>query len=83
MPGVVRGIGAAAGVPTALVAGSIEAGSIEAGSIETGSIETDPAGYVAAVSLTDLVGRVASFADPAGALHAASAHLAAAQTWDR
>jgi glycerate 2-kinase len=49
-------------VPVALVAGAIDA---------------DPVGYAAAVSLTGLVGREASFADPASALRLAGASLAA------
>lgn len=52
----------AAGVPVALVAGAIDA---------------DPVGYATAVSLTELVGRESSFADPVGALHLAGARLAA------
>ncbi|MGT2425559.1 glycerate kinase [Amnibacterium kyonggiense] len=50
------------GVPTALVAGAVDA---------------EPAGYDSVVSLTDLVGRDASFADPAAALRRAGALLAA------
>ena len=55
----------AAGVPVALVAGAIDA---------------DPAGYASAISLTDLVGREASFADPAEALRRAGAELASVRT---
>jgi glycerate kinase len=57
----VRSLAAGAGVRAALVAGAIEA---------------DPAGFVAAVSLTDLVGRDAALADPAEALRRAGADLA-------
>jgi glycerate kinase len=53
----------AAGVPVALVAGAVDA---------------DPFGYAATVSLTDLVGREASFADPAAALRLAGVALASA-----
>lgn len=68
VPEVVRGLGRAAGVPAALVAGAIDA---------------EPAGYAAAVSLTDLVGRSAAFADPVAALRTAGTRLAAASDWDR
>ncbi|GAA2750530.1 glycerate kinase [Amnibacterium kyonggiense] len=51
----------AGAVPTALVAGSIE---------------VEPVGYVAALSLTALVGREAAFADPAAALRSAGVALA-------
>jgi glycerate kinase len=51
----------AGGAPVALVAGAIDA---------------DPAAYATSVSLTDLVGRDASFADPAAALRTAGATLA-------
>jgi glycerate kinase len=62
VPEAVRGLAEAAGAPAALVAGSIDA---------------SPDGYRASVSLTELVGREASFADPAAALRRAGAHLAA------
>ncbi|GAA4756460.1 glycerate kinase [Amnibacterium soli] len=62
VPEAVRGLAEAAGVAAALVAGSIDA---------------SPDGYRYAVSLTELVGREASFADPAAALRRAGAHLAA------
>ena len=61
VPEAVRGVAEAAGVPAALVAGSIDA---------------SPEGYRGAVALTELVGREASFADPAAALRRAGAHLA-------
>jgi glycerate 2-kinase len=61
VPEAVRALAAGAGVPVALVAGAIDAATTD---------------YVAAVSLTDLVGRKASFADPTAALRAAGAHLA-------
>ncbi|MBW4041672.1 MAG: glycerate kinase [Acidobacteria bacterium] len=63
----VRSIAAEAGVPTALVAGSVDA---------------EPLGYTAAVSLIDLVGRAAAFADPAAALRRAGAVLASAPIRD-
>lgn len=61
VPEAVRALAAAEGVPVVLVAGAIGA---------------DPIGFASAVSLTDLVGRAASFADPAAALRKAGAHLA-------
>ena len=61
VPEAVRALADAAGVPAVLVAGAVDA---------------QPAGYRAAVSLTDLVGREASFGDPEGALRHAGAHLA-------
>jgi glycerate kinase len=62
VPEAVRALAAASGVPALLVAGAVDA---------------DPIGYIAAVSLTELVGRTASFADPAGSLRLAGADLAA------
>lgn len=62
VPGAVRALAVEADVPIALVAGAIDA---------------EPTGYSAAVSLTDLVGRTASFAHPAAALQRAGARLAA------
>ena len=61
VPEAVRAAAITAGVPIALVAGAIDA---------------PPDGYVDAVSLTDLVGRAASFDDPAAALRSAGARLA-------
>lgn len=57
----VRSLATAAGVPTVLVAGAIE---------------SEPAGYAGSIALTALVGRDASFADPAAALRRAGARLA-------
>jgi glycerate kinase len=68
VPEAVRALATPAGVPAALVAGSID---------------TSPHGYAAWVSLTDLVGRAASFADPAAALRQAGARLASDQIRDR
>jgi glycerate kinase len=67
VPEAVRALAASAGVPVALVAGSID---------------VEPAAYSAAVSLVDLVGPALSFADPVAALHAAGASLARAQERD-
>lgn len=61
VPEAVRALAAAAGVPVVLVAGAIDA---------------DLIGFASAASLTALVGRAASFADPAAALRTAGAHLA-------